>query len=85
MNTLYIEMKITRYIDFSAFLISFAVGMFFVYTTFDDRRKIVVYPTPENVEHVLYRDQTNQCFAFHQKEVTCPSNSAQISKIPVQA
>lgn len=78
-------MKLTQYIDIPAFFISFAVGMFFVYTTFDDRRKIMVYPTPEGVEHVLYKDKSDQCFAFHQTEVKCPSNPTQISKIPVQA
>jgi len=77
-------MQITKYLDIRAFLVSFAIGMFFVYSTFDDRRKIYVYPTPENVEHVLYKDEGDQCFAFHEKEVKCPTTPGQIAKPPVQ-
>ena len=77
-------MKLTKYIDLRAFLVSFAIGMFFVYSTFDDRRKIIVYPTPDNVEHVLYKDRADQCFSFKEKQVHCPSGPEQISKTPVQ-
>jgi len=77
-------MQLTKYLDIRAFLVSFAIGMFFVYSTFDDRRKIYVYPTPENVEHILYKDRADQCFSFQQKEVKCPTAPGQISKIPAQ-
>jgi len=77
-------MQLTKYLDIRAFLVSFAIGMFFVYSTFDDRRKIYVYPTPDNVEHVLYKDVADQCFSFRQKRVACPATPGQISKIPAQ-
>ena len=56
-----------------------------VYITMPDMRKIYVYPTPENIDILQYRDKTNSCFGFKQKEVSCPSNEGDISKIPVQS
>jgi hypothetical protein len=73
-----------KFINIYVFIISFAVGMFMVYTTFDTTRKIYVYPTPENVELLQYRDKTNTCFRFKQKEVACPKDSNAISKMKAQ-
>jgi hypothetical protein len=49
-----------------------------------DMRKIYVYPTPENIAVLQYRDNTNSCFEFNQKEVACPRDESKIKKIPVQ-
>lgn len=74
-----------KYVDIYVFLISFAVGMFAVYTTMNDQRKIYVYPTPENVDLILYRDKTNTCFGFREKEVECPTDESKIAKTVAQA
>lgn len=76
---------IFKYINFPVFLISLAFGIFAVYIFLPDTRKIYVYPTPENVEILLYRDKTGSCFQFEQQEVSCPSDETQISKIPIQS
>ena len=73
-----------KYINFPIFLISFCIGVFFVYITMPDMRKIYVYPTPENIAVLQYRDNTNSCFEFKQKEVACPRDESKIKKIPVQ-
>jgi hypothetical protein len=52
--------------------------------TVPDTRKIYVYPTPENVDALQYRDKTNSCFSLAQKEVSCPTNENEIAKIPAQ-
>lgn len=67
------------------FLASLAFGLFAVYMTAPDTRKIYVYPTPENVGVLQYRDKTDTCFSFKQKEISCPANESEISKIPAQA
>ena len=76
---------IIKYINVPIFLISLFLGLFIVYITMPDMRKIYVYPTPENIDILQYRDKTNSCFSFKQKEVSCPSNESEISKIPVQS
>lgn len=77
--------NLTQFINIPVFLVSFAIGMFVVYISMDETRKIYVYPTPENVDLIQYRDKTNTCFGFKQVEVKCPTDESQIAKIPVQA
>ena len=77
--------KLTKYISIPIFILSLAIGIFIVYMTTDENRVIYIYPTPENVDLMLYRDKANQCFAFEQTEVTCPRNPMNIAKIPIQA
>jgi hypothetical protein len=77
-------MGLFKYVNFKVFLISLAFGLFAVYMTAPDTRKIYVYPTPENVDALQYKDKTDSCFSFNQSEVTCPSNESKISKIPMQ-
>ena len=77
-------MSIAKHINVYVFLISFAIGMFLVYITSDTSRKIIVYPTPENVNRIQYRDKTNTCFGIKQTEVKCPTDQSKITKIKAQ-
>jgi hypothetical protein len=77
-------MFISKYISFKIFLISFVVGFFFVYLFGPERKEIVIYPSPENIEKIIYQDDAENCFHYEQEEVKCPSNSALIHSIPVQ-
>ena len=49
-------MGLTKFIDIKYFLISLVIGLLFVYFTVSDSRKIYVYPTPENVDILQYKD-----------------------------
>jgi hypothetical protein len=73
-----------KYINFPVFLVSLAFGIFAVYITLPDTRKIFVYPTPENVSVLQYKDKADTCFTFNQKEVTCPKSENEITRIPAQ-
>ena len=80
-------MNLLKFINIYAFIISLAFGIFAVYI-FNSDRTIYVYPTPENVNELLYRDKTNNCFKFQVKEVTCPSEGEEgldnIASLPPQ-
>jgi len=77
-------MGLFQYIKLNIFLISLALGLFAVYITMPDTRKIYVYPTPENIDILQYKDKADNCFQFKQEEVECPSSESEIAKIPVQ-
>ena len=77
-------MGIFKFIDARFFLLSLVVGLFAVYISMPDLRTIYVYPTPENVSILQYKDKTGTCFSFSQEEVTCPTDANEISKVPVQ-
>jgi hypothetical protein len=72
------------YISMPVFVISFCVGIFFVYVTGQDQKIIYVYPNPENAMKIQYIDKADNCFAFKGEEVKCPTNESLIKTIPVQ-
>jgi len=78
-------MSVFKYVRFDIFILSLALGLFAVYITMPDRRKIYVYPTPENVGVLQYKDKTDTCFSFKQTEVACPKNENEISTVPIQS
>ena len=75
---------ILNYISLHIFLISFAVGIFFIYILGPEMKTIMVYPTPENVDKILFKDKADNCFSFEESEVECPSDESLISQIPIQ-
>lgn len=77
-------MSILKFINIPVFLVSLAIGFFFVYIFNPEKRKIYVYPTPENVDTIQYKDKSGTCFEFKNKKVGCPTNESEISKIPPQ-
>lgn len=77
-------MFLGRFISLPLFLISLAVGLFFVYILGPDMKVIYVYPTNDNVNSIQYKDNADNCFAFEANEVKCPTDISKINIIPVQ-
>jgi hypothetical protein len=77
-------MSILKYIRIPVFIVSLAIGLLFVYIFNPDKRKIFVYPSPENVNNIQYKDSTGACFEFKQTKLTCPEKESEISKVPAQ-
>jgi hypothetical protein len=75
---------ILNYISIPIFLISFAIGLFFIYILGPEMKKIYIYPSPENVDKILFKDKAENCFYFDERIVDCPKDESQISKIPIQ-
>jgi hypothetical protein len=75
---------ILNYISIPIFLASFAVGLFFVYILGPEMKTIYIYPSPENVDKILFKDKADNCFNFDEKIVDCPKDESLISKIPIQ-
>lgn len=73
-----------KFINFKVFLISLALGLLFVYLSSPTPTVIMVYPTPDNVGRVEYKDNADNCFQFEATEITCPSDKSKIKTIPVQ-
>ena len=74
-----------NYISIPVFIISFSIGLFFVYVLGPKMKKIIIYPSPENVNKVLFKDNADNCFYFKPVEVSCPSDESKITGIPIQA
>lgn len=77
--------NLSKFINVPVFIVSFAIGMFFVYIYMPDTRKILVYPTHDNAHLLQYRDKTGTCFSIQEQETNCPKDTSQISKVPAQS
>lgn len=75
---------IGKYIDLRIFIVSLAIGVLFVYLWRPKEKVIYVYPTPDNVDKIIYKDKVNNCFKFEAQEVRCPSDTNKIKEIPLQ-
>jgi hypothetical protein len=73
-----------KYISLPAFIISLAIGIFFVYIWGADRKTIYVYPSQETIDKILFQDNANKCYAIESSEVKCPSNKEGIFTPAVQ-
>jgi hypothetical protein len=74
-----------QYISLPVFLISFAIGLFFIYILGPEMKTIYIYPSPENVDKVLFKDKADNCFLFEEEVVECPKDKTTIFGIPIQA
>tara|TARA_Y100000590_G_C15008147_1_gene746510 strand:+ start:320 stop:544 length:225 start_codon:yes stop_codon:yes gene_type:complete len=73
-----------KFINGSVFIISLAIGLFMCYITAPPPDIIVVYPTPENINQIQYKDRNETCYKFDSTLVKCPENSNEIHEIPAQ-
>ena len=77
-------MNINKYIDIKVFIISFAIGLFFVYVLGPEKKIIYVYPNPTNINKYIVKDKSNNCFQYKAEEISCPLNPMVIKQTPIQ-
>ena len=65
-------------LDLRYFMVSLAIGLFFVYLT-DETPVIVVYPTPDNKNLYQIRKK-DTCFSYDLHEVNCPRDAYVVDK-----
>lgn len=75
---------ISNYISLPIFIISFAIGLFLVYTIGPETKTIYIYPSPKNYMKTQYKDISNQCFIFKPVETKCPLNPFSVKTVPIQ-
>ena len=75
---------LSNYISLPVFIISFAIGLFFVYILGPESKTIYVYPSPENYMKTFYKDNAEQCFQFKPTETNCPINPFSVKTVPIQ-
>jgi hypothetical protein len=48
-------------------------------------KTIYIYPSPENVNKILFKDKAENCFYYKEQIVECPRDESLITNIPIQA
>jgi len=75
---------VLNYISLPIFLISFAIGIFFVYILGPEKKIIYIYPTQENIDKILFKDKADNCFTFEEEVMECPQDGSLINTLPLQ-
>ncbi len=73
-----------KFINIPIFIISLTIGIFLVYITNPRPHIIYVYPNPDNIDKIQYKDKSDTCFGFESQEISCPINEKLIRKYPIQ-
>ena len=74
-------MGILKYINLKVFILSFIFGLFAMEIVMPERQSVLVYPTPENVNDLQYKDKVGNCFVPLQEAVDC---AGKYEEIPMQ-
>jgi|LakMenEpi03Aug12_release.lakeMendotaPanAssembly.Ray.scaffolds.fasta_scaffold2113487_2 hypothetical protein len=70
---------IINFINIPVFVVSTVIGLLIIYYIMNNEmRNIYVYPTPENIHLIQYKDNANMCFKYKETEITCPKDEKQI-------
>tara|TARA_A100001035_G_C27762756_1_gene492100 strand:- start:531 stop:761 length:231 start_codon:yes stop_codon:yes gene_type:complete len=73
-----------KLISFPILLISFAIGIFFVYIMGVEPKIIHIYPSPDTINKYILQDKANNCFKYEKELVECPDDEDEIFQIPIQ-
>ncbi len=77
-------MSIFNYFNIKFLILGILFGIVAIYFTDNEKRIINVYPTPDNVDVIQFKDSADNCFKFENIVVDCPDNLDDINTIPVQ-
>lgn len=75
--------KFSKFIHLKTFIFSFIIGFIYVYLL-DPFEIISVYPTPNNTNKLLFKDNANNCYKFKSEIINCPTDFTIVKNIPVQ-
>ena len=53
------------------FFIAFVIGMLYVYLDSPKPRLIIKYPTPYNINKLVFKGLSEECYKYKIKEVQC--------------
>jgi len=73
-----------NFIHFPTFIISLSIGLFITYLYQPKKHVIYVYPNPNNLNKILYKDNADNCFMFKGNELKCPTNSKYVREYNIQ-
>jgi hypothetical protein len=62
-------------INWFSFFFAFLLGVIYVYISSPPIRSIIKYPTPYNVNKIVYKNHNQQCYKYSAEEVKCSGTS----------
>lgn len=77
-------MKLFTYFNLKFLILGILFGLIAINYADNEKRVIRVYPTPENLDVIQYKDTADNCFRFENIIVDCPNDPSDIKNIPIQ-
>lgn len=75
-------MNILNVIHWPFLIGAFILGLLYIQYYHPERRDVMIYPKPDNVDKIQYQDKSGALFAYHAIPVNC--DKTDITKYPVQ-
>ena len=69
-----------NFIHINYFIISFCIGMLFVYMIEPQPEVIIKYPVPNS--DIIYKDESDMCYKYNYQEVSCNKSAIEF---PIQS
>lgn len=66
-----------------SFLLSFGIGMLFVYLNAPKPELVVKFPSPLNAGKIKYKDKHDNCYYIRSENTSCPSDKSLIKPQPL--
>jgi hypothetical protein len=63
-------------------VISFSIGIFYVYVTAPSPEVVLKFPSPFNAGKITYKDKSDNCYKYVHEKVNC-EKSANVKPQPV--
>lgn len=67
-----------KLINFKVFILSFLVGIMWIYFSAPEAKKVTVYTTADNSHLFQFNDNINNCFQLKRHVVKCSNDSEEI-------
>ena len=72
----------TKIINVTAFVVTFALGVFLVYTLEPTKHQVWIYASPKNRDDVQFRNQQNKCYEPEIKPAKCTMFAQNVDTSP---
>ncbi len=70
--------SIFKYISLPVFLASFFFGLFFMMLYGVEEDPVYLYPSPDNIYDIVYKDKAESCYVYRPIMTKCTSESKTI-------
>lgn len=71
-----------RIINVTAFVVSFALGIFLVYTLEPAKQQVWIYASPKNASNLQYKTQDQKCFQPKIESSDCTMTAQNVNEPP---
>lgn len=74
---------LSKFIEPLPFFASLFFGLMMCYILTPPPKIIFKHPTPENVDDIIYKDESENCYKYEVDEVKCPANNVGVKEHPI--